>query len=155
MDLTDASEKILLGALPAPIPNTYLGTHCLELETTGSQDYPKAEANSSTHNAHRVVYFAAHPELEFNDNKLQVRHMCHNTKCVRLDHLLSGSPRQNSLDARDTGRRPNAQKLTLQDVEDIRGFLLMGWTGVKIAEYFNVSSATISMIKHGKVWGDV
>ena len=50
-----------------------------------------------TRRAHRVAWALAHGSIPRGK---VVRHRCHNTSCVRVDHLQLGTQRQNVLDQR-------------------------------------------------------
>lgn len=82
-----------------------------------------------------------------------VRHSCDVPGCVRPDHLLSGTPKDNSQDMvlRDRVTRCNA-KLTKEQVAEIRRREKLGETQKCLADEFGVHQATISSLMLGKAW---
>jgi len=91
------------------------------------------------------------------DGKI-ICHSCDNPKCVNPEHLWVGTQKDNIQDAWRKGRgkgnvlpgenHPNA-KLTKLNVKEIRESDMIG---IELAKKFNVSKATISMIKNNKLW---
>lgn len=116
---------------------------------------------------------------------LWVRHQCDNPPCVRPDHLLLGTPLQNSRDMVDRGRSSHAPnpperiargdrhgsrthpekiprgeakhlKLTEDSVREIHRLWSAGGVMQKdIAERFGVSRGVISQILSGKLWSHI
>jgi group I intron endonuclease len=52
-------------------------------------------------------------------------------------------------------RREKVSKLTEKEVKEIKLLLIQGIRNMVIAKSYHVSDATISMIKHGKIWSDI
>jgi hypothetical protein len=97
--------------------------------------------------AHRAAYLLFCGPL--TDGQV-VRHSCDNPPCVRPNHLLSGSQKENILDAVERGRHkapPLHFKLTDSQVEAIRQSSLK--TG-KLAAKYGVSANHIWMIRTGR-----
>lgn len=102
--------------------------------------------------AHRVswiIHFGAIP-----DGML----VCHNCPggmdhpwCVNPSHLFLGSPAENSQDMENKCRTGITAKLTPLMVKKIR-FYRETFSGAELATFYGVSQATISMIKHQKIW---
>ena len=81
---------------------------------------------------------------------MDIRHKNGNPKDNRLENLEYGTRRENILDAyKDNG---TWKKLNVEAVEAIRFGLASGLKGVELANMFNVSTSTISMIKRGRVY---
>jgi hypothetical protein len=105
--------------------------------------------------AHRFSYYLTYGEIPAG---LMVRHMCHNTKCVRPDHLKVGTHKDNMQDMADAkrvnakGERNSQSKLTVDDVVKIKAMLKEGHTSTAIATVFNVVSSNIRNIKQGTRW---
>lgn len=82
-----------------------------------------------------------------------VRHNCDNPPCIRPDHIISGTPKQNTQDMVDRGRANHVHKrLVLADVREIRNRREKGAKVVHLAKEYNVSSATISHIVNYRTW---
>ena len=110
--------------------------------------------NKTTFRAHRIAYEIAVGPIP--DGAL-LRHTCDNPKCVNPSHLLPGTHKDNVQDALERGQMkrgeeaPNA-KLSALEVETIRAKLAEGVEGRTLARQFDVSEATISVIKNRKRW---
>lgn len=89
------------------------------------------------------------------DAGLFVLHKCDNNKCVNIEHLFLGTLGQNNHDMIEKGRHSifGCGIVTEEKLRLIRQELAKGYVkGKTIAAKFGVSTATISMIKHNKVW---
>lgn len=95
-----------------------------------------------------------------------VRHVCDNPPCVRPDHLLIGTQRDNVRDMVERGRARGGgpvgelqynSKLTEDDVREIRRrYVPNGYGKTKtLALEFGVTAAAISAIGRGKNWKHV
>jgi hypothetical protein len=103
--------------------------------------------------AHRLSYIlhiGPIPDGQF------VCHRCDRRDCVNPDHLFLGSAADNNGDRKAKGRNSDRRgasnthsKLTDDQVLEIKSSAL---SGVELANRYNVSPATISMIKNGKIW---
>ena len=114
--------------------------------------------------AHRFSYALAYGEVP---EDLSVLHHCDNRRCVRPDHLFTGTQKDNIADMIGKGRyrggfkrHPIDQKgsangyavLTEQSVAEIRQLLAEGMQGTVIAKRFGISKSTVSAIRVGKRW---
>jgi hypothetical protein len=97
--------------------------------------------------AHRWVY--EHTYGKF-DSKLFVLHTCDNRKCVRPDHLKTGTHADNMIDMTVKGR--GVIKLTEKQVKSIYSAYANGERAETIAKRFGVTKATVSNIVHGTSW---
>lgn len=61
--------------------------------------------------AHRVAWAIVYNEYELPDNKLHVMHFCDNKQCVNPDHLLLGTPEENSKMAIERGQLLTIDKI--------------------------------------------
>ena len=101
--------------------------------------------------AHRYSYLLSYgsiPDGQF------VLHKCDNSLCVRPDHLFLGTQKDNIRDMRAKGRLcvPDASKLTMEQVKEIRQRLANGEKQYKIAKDYGVWPSTISDIKTRTTW---
>lgn len=85
-----------------------------------------------------------------------VRHSCDNPSCIRKEHLLIGTPKENTVDKVERNRQyqPEGElngmsKLTEKEVSEIR---LDTRLQREIAFDYGVSRSNISMIKSGNRW---
>jgi hypothetical protein len=117
--------------------------------------HPKGYGYYNAKRAHRLAYekyVGPIPE------GVIVRHSCDVRHCVRPDHLLLGSPADNSQDMKDRARQARGEshsqvKLTEAAVREIREMLVQGHTQRFIAERMRISQTTVCDIKRGKSWG--
>ena len=106
--------------------------------------------NRKTTRAHRVAY-----ELSVGPipNGALLRHTCDNRRCVKPEHLLPGTFKDNNQDALDRGRhlcgeRDPKAKLSNKDVKEIRLALARGETGRSLSKRYRVDASWISQIKN-------
>lgn len=78
-----------------------------------------------------------------NSGKI-LRHLCGKHACVRPDHLVVGTQKENAEDARKAGTRG---KLSPESRAEIRELIVAGWVQRKIAARYGVSPSIITRIK--------
>lgn len=89
-----------------------------------------------------------------------VRHKCDNPGCVRPDHLIPGTHKQNEQDKADRGRqlygesRPMS-KLTEPHVAEIRRLRSRGVTARDLAKRFGISVSQVYHIVNHEQWRHV
>lgn len=83
---------------------------------------------------------------------LCVLHRCDNPSCVRPEHLFLGTNQDNNADKVAKGRQRGPEKLTAEQVAEIRAMRAAGWLGKDIAEHFGVVPSTIVHIAKGRTW---
>jgi len=111
-------------------------------------------------NAHRMTY------ILFNSDpgNMMVLHKCGNSRCCNPDHLYLGNNSRNMQDAvlHGTHRCDGAfkkgcdhynNKLTEDNVKEIRLLLASGIPQRKLAKKYNISRGTIQNIRNKKSWG--
>lgn len=87
-----------------------------------------------------------------------VRHKCNNPKCVNPDHLATGTVQDNIDDKVKAQRQPRGETngraiLTEEQVKEIRAkYVPWVYSTTKLANEYNVTSATIGYIIKRKVW---
>lgn len=100
--------------------------------------------------AHVVSYELAYGPVP---DGLEVMHECHNSLCVRPDHLKAGTRRENVRASADAGHyhvaRPKRQKLTPGHVAELRSLAASGAPGVWLAERFGISETYVSFLVRG------
>jgi hypothetical protein len=108
--------------------------------------------------AHRVSYILHIGEIP---DGMLVCHKCDNPSCVNPAHLFLGTPKSNMDDMKRKGRARGAPagseftplcKLNKHKVRIIRS---MTGTNEEIAKMFEVSGATVSLIRRYKTWKHV
>jgi hypothetical protein len=107
--------------------------------------------------AHRFAWQQKHGEIP---DEMYVCHRCDNPKCVNVNHLFLGTPKDNVDDMIAKGRKVNAPspgarngraKLTEEDVNDIRTFR-HHFSIRQLAYYFGVTPSQIHRIVKGLAW---
>ena len=120
--------------------------------------YGKMSLNGHEERVHRIMYKLVNGEIP---NGLFVLHRCDTPACVNPDHLFVGTQKDNMQDCIKKGRfnakGPTAEqsgtaKLTQREVNHIRFFYDMGATQTEIAEEYEVSISTISLIVRERTW---
>ena len=97
--------------------------------------------------AHRWVYEQAHGKLPKN---LVVRHMCHNRACVNLDHLQSGTSKDNSKDMVAARRQKHIHSLEkIAEIYALRDLPRPYGQVKKWAEEYGIHKTTIHKIWRG------
>jgi hypothetical protein len=120
---------------------------------------PKGYGQFGGTTAHRWIYQYAHGvklgRWEF------VLHSCDNPTCVNIDHLRSGTPKENTADMYQRGRwgRPRAigervstAKLTAPQVLEIRRRRAAGEEIKTLAREFGLHGHTVMNITLGRTW---
>lgn len=154
MDTEPLIARIISHSRHSQFDNFYTGSPCYTCDLTPSDNYPRVWADNKLWAAHRIIYAHYHTDFDYHDKSLDVRHRCHNSKCVRLDHLEVGSRSQNEEDKRNAGRN-NLQRLTVDDVRDIRGWIELGLSDGDIADIYSLTSRAINHIRNRRRWADV
>lgn len=82
-----------------------------------------------------------------------VLHHCDNPRCWRPSHLYLGTHQDNMRDKRERKRaRSGKQKLTPEQVVEIREKIKQGVRNMHLAEEYNISRSMISSIRHHRYW---
>jgi hypothetical protein len=85
---------------------------------------------------------------------LELMHLCHNTKCVRPDHLSPGTHTENVQASAALGKlntaRPRKQKLTAEDIHTIRARVQAGELRSHVARTFGVSTTYVMRLVTGE-----
>jgi hypothetical protein len=111
---------------------------------------------------HRVAYFLSEGEFPA---KLSVLHKCDRPVCCNPDHLFLGTQDDNIQDMmrkgrhnsyspnRSMGENINTAKLNADQVREIRRlYALGGYTQVRLAAMYGISSASLSALVRGVSW---
>lgn len=103
---------------------------------------------------HRYIYEELKGEIP---KGLVVRHTCDRPNCIAPEHLILGTPAENSADMVRRGRSMRGEKhikatLTEKDAQTIVELLQAGFDYKHIADSFGVHRATVYGIKSGKTW---
>lgn len=83
---------------------------------------------------------------------LDVCHRCDNPPCYEFAHLFLGTKHDNAVDALRKGKGRGKQKLTADQVVEIREAFLAGESNVSLASTYGVHRSTISNIRTGYSW---
>lgn len=133
---------------------TIEGPDCWAWDGAHSNGRPTAYFNGRTRYVYRIIMDAPEGVL--------VRHTCDNPGCVRPDHLLLGTHKDNVQDMFERGRQSprhgehsSLTSLTEAQVRDIKKLLAKGTPQAVIAKWFDTTQPNISKIKTGASWAHV
>jgi hypothetical protein len=102
--------------------------------------------------AHRVAWQKTYGEIPKDKC---VCHKCDVPQCINPDHLFLGTHAENIQDMWDKKRHPKPKpnnKLSFEQVLEIKELIKKGLPQLKIAEIYKVKQATISLINTNKTW---
>ncbi len=98
--------------------------------------------------AHRVSYMIHIGEIP--EGRV-VLHKCDNPPCSNPDHLYVGTYQDNQDDKRERGRC-KVEKLSVEQVIQIKSLLSEGFSCHEVSRRFKCSPTNICNIKNGKIW---
>lgn len=106
---------------------------------------------------HRLAYCEANGIELGAIAGMVVMHRCDNRGCVNPLHLSIGSHADNCADKVAKGRQARGEscgnsKLTIRQVETIRGLIARGHNNAEIGLCYGVSAMCISRIRNNKTW---
>ncbi len=120
----------------------------------GVNGYPALKINKVKQTIARWILLKRHGDLT---NRI-ARHTCDNRKCIRPDHIVIGTHKDNMDDMRNRGREKYLKgdeapysKLTSSDVKEIRS-RRGTYSQYELASEFGVDQSTISYIQTKKRW---
>jgi len=121
--------------------------------TINHKGYGKTTYENKTCETHRLTYRLFFGEI---DEGLQVRHMCHNKKCVNPEHLKLGTPWDNSQDTvkikgHSRGENHFHSKLNWEKVRHIRKFE-SNISSKILAEKYGLDRSSILAMLRNKTW---
>jgi hypothetical protein len=141
-----------------PIKARYLKNGCfiaLGNPRSKGQNYHSIRRDGKSWLLHRWIFYINHGYAPISE----VMHICNNTDCINPLHLKAGTREENEAHKIISGRSLKGEKnpmskLSFRDVSKIKNLLYNCKRGdiIKLAKEYDVSSATISLIKYGKNW---
>lgn len=145
------------------------GDDCLVYAGARDKDgYGVIQYRRKPRRTHRLVWSWAN-EADIPAGMV-VMHKCDNPPCCNPEHLRLGTVADNNADRSAKGRttrsgpnvphHPNGElhpmhRLSEDEVRQIRRWVREGWTQASVADYFNISRASVSLIVNRKPWGHV
>jgi len=96
--------------------------------------------NGKEQRAHRVILRELHVPIA----GMEVRHLCHNKRCINPDHLTVGTHQENMADSAAINTMDH--KLTLEEVDEIRRD---SRPQQAIADDYGLNQSNVSRIKSG------
>jgi hypothetical protein len=115
--------------------------------------YGQFGLNGRVMGSHRASYIMNFGEIPA---RLDVCHKCDNPKCVNPNHLFLGTRSDNMQDCSSKGRIARGETVSsskLTELQVIEIHSLKGSASLSnVARTYNVSTATIICIWHGKTW---
>ncbi|HXR85044.1 MAG TPA: HNH endonuclease [Hanamia sp.] len=127
---------------------TEKGCHNCTSHSVNTYGYPQIQIDKKHMTISKYVYEKYKGALPKGN---VIRHTCDNPLCINPDHLIPGTPKENSLDMvlrnrSAKGERHGNCKLSEEQVKMIRSSNLSTY---KLASIYNVTRQNISMIKKG------
>lgn len=129
-------------------------SHC-----TDKDGYVRIRYNGKHDRLFRVLYQQKYGKIP---KGLVLRHLCNNAWCVNVEHLKTGTKKENYQDMADCGRSPkgkrnlkisgernNNHKLSEKQVKEI---YLSNLSLKTLSKIYEVSTSNISYIKNKKQW---
>lgn len=122
-----------------------------------SKGYARILLNGAQYRASRFSY---NLYIGTVPSRLLVRHRCDNPKCVNPEHLLLGTPQDNSNDmvSRDRQSRGDSHpksKVNEKDVLEIRQLPKYGLPLRTIANMYGITISTAGRIINKKTWAHI
>jgi len=116
--------------------------------SVNSAGYPIKWFNGGSHYHHRLAAKAGPGEV--------VLHLCDNKRCINPEHLVLGTPADNSKDMVNKNRQAKGEsignsKLTEEQVVSIR-HLFGSLSSRKTAKLFGISATNVKDIWNYKIW---
>lgn len=118
--------------------------------------YGHFSVDGKTVKAHRWIHQLLRGPIP---DGILVRHRCDNPKCVNPQHLVSGTPAENTADMYERGRNPDRKgenhplsRLTGEQVTEIRSLKAMGVPTSELATRFGVGDKQIGKIVRRENW---
>jgi HNH endonuclease/helix-turn-helix resolvase-like protein len=145
--------------IPAKVAGLSTPCHDCNSHYLNESGYPKIRRNGELTTVHRYLYEQKHGILP---KEIVVRHKCDNSKCINLDHVETGTQRENTNDTKKRGRivnppimrgeTNNAAKLTKEKVIQIRELLSSGVSVGNLMKRFSIGKSQLYRIKRGQSW---
>ena len=117
----------------------------------GTRGYGQFFANGRPQGAHRVAFALSHGSIP---KHALILHSCDNPPCCNPAHLSAGDQFDNMRDASGKGRlsvpRPKRQKVTDEQIAEMKALYASGVLRYVIARQFGVSPAFVGLVLSGK-----
>lgn len=113
--------------------------------------YPRFWKNGRSEKIHRHIFEQCFGDL----GEYHVLHTCDNPKCINPLHLVKGTHLDNMKDRNLKGRSKSGLSGAKIDEETAKKIRQLFKSGVKqkdLAQQFNLSKGTISLIVNKKIW---
>lgn len=110
--------------------------------------------NGKPISAHRKIYEETYGPIPTG---LVVRHTCDNRACVNPNHLVLGTPKQNSQDMVDRNRQARGSKVGTSILTEDVVLMIKSLSGSsrQVAKLIGCSATTIKDIRNNKLWKHV
>lgn len=96
---------------------------------------------------HRAVYALAHGSIA---NGMHVCHKCDNPKCIHVEHLFIGTPKENTKDMLEKGRRNSKTKFSDDVIDELRRFSTYGLRIPALAKAFDIEYSYCLKVINGE-----
>ena len=132
------------------------GCHNCTSHSLGGSGYPQISINGVNNRLNRFIYSRDILSGGEIPKGLVVRHKCDNPLCINPKHLELGTPADNNSDMKIRGRAAlqygQLNGYSKLDDSDVVEILKSKEKQGSLAKRYNVSDATISLIKNNKSW---
>lgn len=125
---------------------------CWDWDGCKANGYGVFRLRGKHYKAHRASWVIANGDIP---KGIFVLHKCDNPPCSNPEHLFLGTAVDNSRDKLRKNRRTGGEKLSEEQVKEIRNLLKMGVTGVRIQKDYSISETTVTNIKLNRTWKDI
>lgn len=133
------------------------GCHICTSHALNTHGYPGLWKDGRPHNMHRVLYEEYHRVAIPSD--ILIRHTCDDRRCINVDHLIEGTPAQNSADMveRKRHRFQYGENHTDSTLTNALVLEIAEATGTQyaIAARYGINQSTVSRIKNAKRRKDI
>lgn len=143
-DLVRFYEKVNTSPGLGPNGDCHEWTGCLT-----HNGYGQFRLDGSAKYAHRVWFIHNRHEPDGD-----VCHTCDNRKCVRLEHLFSGTRKENMADCVSKARQVRGERNGMSILTEVEAtdILLSTESGAAVARRYGISPNTVYDIRNGRRW---
>ncbi|RYE18462.1 MAG: hypothetical protein EOP45_14105, partial [Sphingobacteriaceae bacterium] len=128
--------------------------------------YARSGVNGRSYYLHRIVYWCHSQYEEMKDiptkdlegNTLQLRHLCGDSKCIKIEHLRLGTISENNYEDKISsgtlrmGESHSMAKFKESTIKAIISLIKLNTKTRDIIDQFGISKTHLHKIKHREIW---